>query len=305
MPQNIREIKFGDKDFPKILKEIPSPPKLLRVWSKNGTLPGNLGSRDLSDSRKPRFLSIVGTRRCSAYGEEILRKLISGLAPYGFGTVSGMAIGIDTIAAKASLENKIPTIAVLGSGLGREAFYPSRNWQLAEEIVELGGAIIAEYENDFKATLWTFPQRNRIISGLSPATLVVEAPEKSGALITARFALEQNRDVLAIPGSVFGSNSAGTNKLIKEGAGLVTSVDDILKAYGLVSAPDAAGGRVADWDLSPEENKILEIITEPMDVDSIIRASMMPSHEAQSIIGLLEIRGIIRKIGSEYAKIKN
>ncbi|OHA91734.1 MAG: DNA protecting protein DprA, partial [Candidatus Zambryskibacteria bacterium RIFCSPHIGHO2_01_FULL_49_18] len=225
MPQNIREIKFGDKDFPKILKEIPSPPKLIRVWSKDGGLP-NLGSRDPSGSREPRFLSIVGTRRCSAYGEEILRKLIADLTPYGFGTVSGMAIGIDTIVAKASLENKIPTIAVLGSGLGREAFYPPRNWRLAEEIVERGGAIISEYENDFKATLWTFPQRNRVISGLSPATLVVEAPEKSGALITARFALEQNRDVLAIPGSVFGSNSAGTNKLIKEGAGLVTSADD-------------------------------------------------------------------------------
>ncbi|KKT41058.1 MAG: protecting protein DprA protein [Parcubacteria group bacterium GW2011_GWA2_44_13] len=294
MHQNIREIKFDDKNFPKILKEIPSPPKKFYVWSSNGQLP-----------KAANFLSIVGTRRCSAYGEEILRKLIADLVPYGFGTVSGMAIGIDTIVAKASLENKIPTIAVLGSGLGREAFYPPRNWRLAEEIVERGGAIISEYENDFKATLWTFPQRNRIISGLSPATLVVEAPEKSGALITARFALEQNRDVLAIPGSVFGSNSAGTNKLIKEGAGLVTSVDDILKAYGLISDPGAIGDRVADFDLSPEENKILEIITEPMDVDSIIRASMMPSHEAQSIIGLLEIRGIIRKIGSEYAKIKN
>src|SRR3989344_521582 len=299
MLQNIREMKFSDKNFPKILKEIPSPPKLLRVWSKNGTLPGNLGSRDLSDSREPRFLSIVGTRRCSAYGEEILRKLIADLTPYGFGTVSGMAIGIDTIAAKASLENKIPTIAVLGSGLGREAFYPPRNWRLAEEIVAFGGAIISEYENDFKATLWTFPQRNRIISGLSPVTLVVEAPEKSGALITARFALEQNRDVLAIPGSVFGSNSAGTNKLIKKGAGLVTSVDDILKAYGLELSNHAAtasmGDRVAELNLSLEENKILEIIPEPMDIDSIIRKSKMASFEAQAIVGLLEIRGIIKK----------
>ena len=294
MPQNIREIKFSDKDFPKILKEIPSPPKKFSIWSKSGKLP-----------EAERFLSIVGTRRCSAYGEEILRKLIADLTPYGFGTVSGMAIGIDTIAAKASLENKIPTIAVLGSGLGREAFYPPRNWRLAEEIVAFGGAIISEYENDFKATLWTFPQRNRIISGLSPVTLVVEAPEKSGALITARFALEQNRDVLAIPGSVFGSNSAGTNKLIKEGAGLVTNVDDILKAYGLISDTDAPGGRVADFDLSPVENKILELMTGPMDVDSIIRAGQMPSHETQSIIGLLEIRGIIKKIGSDYVKIKN
>src|SRR3989344_6047457 len=288
MHQNIREIKFDDKNFPKILKEIPSPPKKFYVWSSNGQLP-----------KAANFLSIVGTRRCSAYGEEILRKLIADLTPYGFGTVSGMAIGIDTIVAKASLENKIPTIAVLGSGLGREAFSPPRNWRLAEEIVERGGAIISEYENDFKATLWTFPQRNRIISGLSPVTLVVEAPEKSGALITARFALEQNRDVLAIHGSVFGANSAGTNKLIKEGAGLVTDVDDILKAYGLELSNHAAtasmGDRVAELNLSLEENKILEIIPEPMDIDSIIRKSKMASFEAQAIVGLLEIRGIIKK----------
>src|SRR3989338_3178318 len=116
MAQKIREIKMKDKDYHKVLREIHNPPQQIFVWSKTGNLP-----------EAERFLSIVGTRRCSAYGEEILRKIILGLAPHGFGTVSGMAIGIDTIAARASLENKIPTIAVLGSGLGREAFYPSRN----------------------------------------------------------------------------------------------------------------------------------------------------------------------------------
>lgn len=121
MPINIKEIKPSDREYPAILKEIPSPPKKFCIWSKAGKIP-----------EAKHYLSIVGTRRCSAYGEEILRKLISDLAPYGFATVSGMAIGIDTIAAKASLENKIPTIAVLGSGLAREAFYPARNYRLAE-----------------------------------------------------------------------------------------------------------------------------------------------------------------------------
>jgi len=293
MPQNIRELKQKDKDFPEILREIPFPPKKLYIRSADGNLP-----------KAKYYLSIVGTRRNSAYGEEILRKIIAGLAPYGFATISGMATGIDTVVAKASLENKMPTIAVLGSGLAREAFYPSKNWNLAEKIVEAGGAVVSEYEHDMKATLWSFPQRNRIISGLSPATLVVEAPEKSGALITAKFALDQNRDVLAIPGSIFSANSAGTNRLIKQGAALVESADDVLRAYGLeLSGSGAMGDRAASLQLSPEENKILEILVEPMDIDSLIRKSKIPPHAAQSVIGLLEIRGIIKKIGNEYIKI--
>src|SRR3989338_7190131 len=228
MLQNIWELKPKDKSFPAILREIPFQPKQLYIW---GTIPPNLGVGHLSESNY--YLSIVGTRRTPAHGEEILRKIIAGLAPYGFATVSGMALGIDTIVAKASLENNIPTIAVLGSGISPEAFYPARNFKLAEEIVARGGAVISEYEPDFKATLWSFPQRNRIISGLSPATLVVEAPEKSGALITAKFALDQNRDVFAIPGSILFSQSIGTNRLIQQGAMLVHEARDILRAYGI------------------------------------------------------------------------
>lgn len=287
MPQNIRELKIKDKDFPEILREIPFPPKKLSIW---GNFP-----------KAKYYLSIVGTRRNSAYGEEILRKIIAGLAPYGFATISGMATGIDTIVAKASLENKIPTIAVLGSGMAREVFYPPKNWIIAEHIVEAGGAIISEYDHEMKATLWSFPQRNRIISGLSPATLVVEAPEKSGALITAKFALDQNRDVLAVPGSAFSSNSAGANKLIKQGAALVESAEDVLRAYGLEAKPPL-GGLASKLDLSPEEAKILEALIEPQDIDALIRKSKLPTQAAQSVIGLLEIRGIIKKIGNEYVK---
>ncbi|QQG42569.1 MAG: DNA-protecting protein DprA [Candidatus Giovannonibacteria bacterium] len=294
MAENINEIKIGGAGYPEALKEIPFPPKKISIWSSNGRLPASNF-----------YISIVGTRRSSAYGEEILRKILAGLAPYGFATVSGMATGIDTIVAKASLENKMPTIAVLGSGMAREVFYPSKNWALAERIVEEGGAILSEYEHDMKATLWSFPQRNRIISGLSSATLVVEAPEKSGALITAKFALDQNRDVLAIPGSAFSTNSSGTNKLIKQGAALVESAEDVLRAYGIEEVERPTSDRTSDvqrLDLSPEENKILEILLEPLDIDSLIRKSKMPSHTAQSVIGLLEIRGIIKKLGNEYVR---
>ncbi|OGF87618.1 DNA protecting protein DprA [Candidatus Giovannonibacteria bacterium RIFCSPLOWO2_01_FULL_46_32] len=293
MAENINEIKIGSAAYPEALKEIPFPPKKISLWSSNGQLPTSNF-----------YISIVGTRRSSAYGEEILRKIIAGLAPYGFATVSGMATGIDTIVAKASLENKIQTIAVLGSGLSKEAFYPPKNWTLAEKIVEAGGAVLSEYERDMKATLWSFPQRNRIISGLSPATLVVEAPEKSGALITAKFALDQNRDVLAIPGSAFSANSAGTNRLIKQGAALVESAEDVLRAYGIdLAVKPPSGGLTALADLSPEEKIIFELMAEPADIDTLIRKSKMPSHAAQSVIGLLEIRGIIKKIGNEYIKI--
>ncbi len=288
MPQNIREIQLKDKDFPEILREIPFPPKKLSIWSHNSDFP-----------KAKYYLSIVGTRRNSAYGEEILRKIIAGLAPYGFATVSGMATGIDTIVANASLENKIPTIGVLGSGLAKEVFYPSKNWNLAEKIVEAGGAVISEYDHEMKATLWSFPQRNRIISGLSPATLVVEAPEKSGALITAKFALDQNRDVLAIPGSAFSQNSVGANRLIKQGAALVESAEDVLKAYGIEFEEKIK----ENFDFSPAEKIIFELLAEPADIDTLIRKSKMPSHTAQSVIGLLEIRGIIKKIGNEYIKI--
>jgi len=263
MLPTIREIKLKDKDFPEILREIPFPPKKLSVW---GDWP-----------KAKYYLSIVGTRRNSAYGEEILRKIIAGLAPYGFATVSGMATGIDTVVAKASLENKMPTIAVLGSGLAREAFYPPKNWALAERVTEAGGAIISEYDHNMKATLWSFPQRNRIISGLSQATLVVEAPEKSGALITAKFALDQNRDVLAIPGSAFSQNSAGTNRLIKQGAALVESAEDVLRAYGIHLGVGHPSGVSDTLDLSPEEKQILEALVEPMDVDSLIRKSKIPN----------------------------
>lgn len=287
----IRELQITNKDFPAILREIPFPPKKLYLWSASNQLPITSN-----------YLSIVGTRRNSAYGEEILRKIIAELKPYGFTTVSGMAIGIDTIAAKASLENEMPTIAVLGSGMSREAFYPARNFKLAEEIVSRGGAIISEYEPNFKATLWSFPQRNRIISGLSPATLIVEAPERSGSLITAKFALDQNRDVLAIPGSPFALNSKGTNKLIKQGAALIESAEDILRAYGIESSKSDFATKSDFGKLSPEEKIILDLLIEPQDVDSLIRKSKMPSYAAQSIIGLLEIRGIIKKLGSEYVK---
>ena len=284
MHPQIRQISLNSPDFPKNLTEIPSPPKALNIWGK---IP-----------KTEHYLSIVGTRKNSAYGEEILRKIVAGLAPHNFTIVSGLAVGIDSIAHKSALENNIPTIGVLGSGLNRNVFFPQKNWGLAEEIASRGGAVISEYENDMKATYWSFPQRNRIISGLSYATLVVEAGEKSGSLITARFALDQNREVCAIPGTIFSSNSKGTNKLIKQGAYLIESAEDILEIYG-INFQKANNEKI---ELSPREQKIFDAIQEPTDIDSIIRACKMSSNETQALVGLMELRGIIKKVGNEYVK---
>src|SRR3989344_8773719 len=284
MPQQILQIALKDANFPAILREIPHPPKTLNIWGK---IP-----------KTEHYLSIVGTRKNSAYGEEILRKIIAGLATHNFTIISGLATGIDTIAHRSSLENNIPTIGVLGCGLSYDVFFPKQNWKLAEEIVKRNGAIISEYENNMKAAYWSFPQRNRIISGLSKATLIVEAGEKSGSLITARFALDQNREVMAVPGTVYSTNSKGTNKLIKQGAHLIESAEDVLEIYGI----NFERKNTEKIELSPQEQKIFESIAEPSDIDTIIRTCRMPSYEVQAVISFLELRGIIKRVGSEYIK---
>ena len=293
MAENINEIKISGAGYPEALKEIPFPPKKISVWSKNGALP-----------KAKYYLSIVGTRRHSAYGEEILRKILAGLAPYGFATVSGMAVGIDTIAAKASLENKIPTIGILGSGLSRETFYPPKNWNLAEKIVEAGGAVVSEYEHDMKATLWSFPQRNRIISGLSLVTLVIEAPEKSGALITTKFALEQNRDIFAVPQNIYNENAKGVNNLIKMGAKLVTSAEDIIEELNIETAVNFKKTS-GDIVFAPDEELLMSLLAkEPMHIDSIIRESKISAAKANSLLSMLEIKGAIKNAGGGmYCKI--
>ncbi len=283
MLQQIRQISLNSLDFPSILREIPSPPKLLNIWGK---IP-----------KTEHYLSIVGTRKNSAYGEEILRKIIAGLASHGFTIISGLASGIDSIAHRSALENNMPTIAVLGSGLDKKVLSYNKIG-LAEEIVSRGGAVISEYENNMQATLWSFPQRNRIISGLSKATLIVEAGNKSGSLITARFALDQNREVMAIPGTVFSQNSKGANKLIKQGAHLIESAEDILEIYGI----DVRPKDTEKIEMTREEKIIFDSITEPVDIDTIIRACKMPSYEVQAIVSFLELRGIIKRVGNEYIK---
>jgi len=205
-------LNLQDKNYPAILKEIHSPPKELYVKGK--ILP------------QEKAIAIVGTRNCSDYGKQVAYDFSSKLAKLGITIVSGLAQGIDTCAHQAALEAKGRTIAVLGTGINN--IYPRFNTKLAEEISK-NGAVISEYEPEANGTKYTFPQRNRIISGLSLGTIVIEAPERSGALITADFAMEQNREVFIIPGPIYSENSKGTNQLIKQGAKLITNIEDVLE----------------------------------------------------------------------------
>jgi len=287
----IEIIKKSSRYYPKILKEIHNAPKQLYV---RGSLPKD---HNLN-------FAIVGTRAASDYGRTLAFKIAKELAELGFNIISGLALGIDTQAHLGALEGRGKTTAVMGSAIDDNSIYPSENLNLVKKIISSGGAIISEYEPGTKSEIWFFPERNRIISGLSRGVLVVEAPEKSGALITARAALEQNREVFAIPGSIFSKNSFGANNLIKSGAKMVTAVDDILEELNLMDLKTEKGIKEEE-NLTEEEKIILKIVEkEPIYIDKICKISKMAAGQVLSIVSVLEIKGIIKNIGgSKFVKL--
>jgi DNA processing protein len=266
------------EELPELLQEIADPPQILYV---KGNLP---------DDKVKTPLAVVGTRKLSSYGREAALKIINQLKDYNLTIVSGLALGIDTLAHRGALENDLATVAVLGSGLKNEIIYPRSNKKLAEEIVEKGGALVSEYPFSMKAATFAFPRRNRIIAGLSKATLVVEAPERSGALITAFLSLEYDREVLALPGSIFSANSAGCNNLIKLGATVVTSAKDVLETLKIKPKKEKPKP-----NLSPEEEKILKELSEPVEQNELIRKINLPAKEVIPILVQMQIKGFIRQ----------
>lgn len=275
--------KLSKKEFPKALLEIPQPPEDLWIIG------------ELPNDENLIYLSVVGSRKFTSYGKETCEKIIAGLKGYPIIIVSGFAIGIDTISHKKAMQTGLKTIVFPGSGLSDEAIYPKTNVRLIREIVENGGCLISEFEPDFKATQWSFPMRNRLMAGISKSVLIIEAEEKSGTLITARLATEYNRDVLVVPGSVFSSNSKGTNKLIKQGATPVTCAEDVLEALGFEKEVNKEKQAALFLDLSPEENKVVALLREPMPRDDLIRAMKMPTPNANAILSIMEIKEIIKE----------
>ena len=292
--ENIWVITEEDEQYPAILREIPYPPFALFGQ-------GNHECKDMF-STAPFALGIVGTRRPTRYGIEMTEKIASEIAAYGGVVISGLASGIDTAAHRATLDNKGKTIAVLGSGIDRPSLFPKENIRLADKIIASGGTILSEYPPGARARKEYFPQRNRIISGLSQGVLVVEAREKSGALITARFALDQNREVFAIPGSILSPTSQGPHRLIQEGAKLVTSAKDILEEFGIDAAEEST--KTFSGALAEKEESLLLLLEEPLGVDMLKQKNASDTASLLATLSLLELKGLIKNLGGDvYQKI--
>jgi DNA processing protein len=274
-------VTWDDADYPPQLKSIAAPPPLLYVK-------GAFASADQW------AIAVVGTRRATAYGREVTRSLVSDLARSGVTIVSGLARGIDAAAHQAALDAGGRTLAVLGHGI--DFVYPPEHRQLAEQIIE-HGALVTDYPVGTPPEGGNFPPRNRIISGLSLGVLVVEGAALSGARITAEFAMEQGRDVFAVPGNILQRNSELPNTLIQEGAIPVLKVDDILEPLNLTMVAQQAEAReVIPQDAT--EAKLLELLSaEPVYIDDIQRATELPISKVSSTLALMELKGMVRQVG--------
>ena len=265
--------------YPRHLREIPGAPPLIYV---RGSL---LAADDWA-------VAVVGTRAPSPYGREATYRLAGDLARAGATIVSGLALGIDSIAHKAALEAGGRTLAVLGSGVDKP--YPLQNRKLAERIVEQG-ALLSDYPIGTMPLPTNFPPRNRLISGLSRGTLVVEAGERSGALITVEFALEQGREVLAVPGSIFARQSAGVHRLLRDGAALVTCAEDVLAILEMTTASVQREAR-AELPADPVEAALLAHLSyEPQHIDALGRAAGLHAHTVAAALAVLELKGLVRQ----------
>jgi DNA processing protein len=274
-------ITWDDAAYPPRLRQIDNLPFVLYV----------LGELAPADEWS---LAVVGTRRASAYGREATRFLVSGLARGGITVVSGLARGVDSQAHLTALEAGGRTIAVLGCGI--DIIYPPENRKLAEQIASRG-ALLSEYPLETEPEARNFPTRNRIISGLSLGVLVVEAGRDSGAMITARYAAEQGREVFAVPGNIFSEGSKGVNRLIQEGAKMALTVEDILEELNLTMLNQQAGARVVIPEDETEAQLLSHLSAEPLHVDELRQQSGLPIAKVSSTLTLLELKGLVRQVG--------
>jgi DNA processing protein len=278
-------VTIKDSNYPPLLKEIYGAPPILYYRGDINCL-------------KKSNLAVVGSRKHTAYGKMAVEKIIPPIAQCGITIVSGLALGIDALAHQTTLDAKGITVAVLGSDLSWENIGPKTNFHLAEKILETGGCLLSDNPLGTPPNKTTFPQRNRIVSGLSRGVLVIEATDKSGSLITAGYALEQNRDVFAVPGNIFSPYSEGTNNLIKKGAKLTASAEDIIgelacqMSINLDKKSQLAG-------LSDEEKIIIENLScEPVHLDKLAEIINIRINVLNSKLMIMELNGLVRNIGN-------
>lgn len=283
----IKQIKYNDGKYPKQLRLIPNPPQQLYL----------LGNENILENKG---IGIIGSRCCTEYGEYYATKFSKELAKQGLNIVSGMALGIDTCAHKGALSVGGTTIAVLGSGFNY--IYPEENIELFKNIISKGGTVISEYEPNTKPESYYFPERNRIVSGLSSGVLVIEAIYRSGTSITAKLAEKQGRPVFCIPSNLGRKNGVGTNTLIKEGAKLVTNSDDILQYLNIEKATE-----LLKIKIPPEYVQIYEAIEDdPTNINVICKKLNTNISEINASLMLMELEGYIKSLpGNYYEKVIN
>jgi DNA processing protein len=284
---DIALITEEDAAYPVLLKEIHNPPFIIY---KRGTFDWN---------NKP-LITIVGSRHCTAYGERVTETFSQDLVNAGFGIASGLAFGIDTAAHKGVLKAQGDTVAVLGNSLDDASVSPHSQLKLAKAILNQGGALLSEYPPITSATPYTFPARNRILAGISQGVIVIEAAKRSGSLITAHFALDFNREVFAVPGSIFSEASEGPHELIRSGAKISTGIQDILEELRPKNT-DSTIPKNPSVALSLDEKKIVSILSsEPTHIDKILKATTLDTSLVQSTLVFLEVKGLIKNIGGMH-----
>jgi DNA processing protein len=278
------------ENYPSQLREIPEVPVTLSIVG------APLDPEGL-------YLSVVGSRTHTTYGADVCDKLIRGLAGSGIIIVSGLALGIDSIAHRSALKAGLKTIAFPGSGLSEKALYPATNLSLAKEILAAGGSLVSEFKADEKPRDWFFPQRNRLIAGIARAVLVIEAADKSGTLITAHLALDYNRELLSVPGPITSPTSLGTNLLIKQGAVPITRSEDILEIFNLKQDTLFSEKEIDLTNLSRNEKEIMALLSEPLSRDDILNTIETSISELNSLLSAMEIKGLIKEEYGEMRRI--
>jgi len=282
-------ISVFDDGYPPQLRQISCPPAILYYRGNIKLL-------------KEKQLAVIGSRKLSAYGKQAIEKTVPDIVYAGMAITSGLAMGADSYAHQITLENNGKAIAVMGNGLSEKIIRSSFSYNLYNDILNQEGIVLSEFSPFFEASKFTFPARNRIISGLSLGTLIIEAAEKSGSLITAKYALQQNREVFAIPGNIFSPQSAGTNQLIKNGAKLVSGANDIFEELNFVSRQMPLDNEKNFED--EMEEKIYNFLTfEPTHIDKIAKKFSLSSSEASQKLSMMELKNFIRVVpGNKFVR---